>query len=154
MDRKQIQSGASFSSTSDRPTSSGDRPQRATHLSVNEPPTTPLLGSNESGNGSSNNDGNTLLDSATTTPGRPLSIYSYNGPAPDLLPVKPRPALRHSQTASTDWIRTPLCEHCGSLTPRSGVTTVYGTPIKNRQSFIDSGHTQVGLDYHAILGQR
>lgn len=66
---------------------------------------------------------------------RSHNSYNGNGESP-YVPTRPRPT--HAATGSTDWIRTPVCEHCGSLTPRSGVTTVYGTPIKSRQSFMDS----------------
>lgn len=60
------------------------------------------------------------------------SYTSAQGLAP---PMKPRPA--YNTRYSTEWTNNPVCGHCGSITPRSGATTVYGTPYMSKPSFMD-----------------
>ena len=49
-------------------------------------------------------------------------------------PTMPRPA--YNQRSTTQWTNSPVCSHCGSMTPRSGATTVYGTPYMSKPSFM------------------
>lgn len=47
---------------------------------------------------------------------------------------------RERYQSSADWVKHPICTHCGSITPRSGVTTVYGTPTMSRSFMNEKVH--------------
>jgi hypothetical protein len=53
-----------------------------------------------------------------------------------------RPPSLAQMRKTTDWVKHPICDHCGSMTPRSGVTTIYGTPITDKRTFLDSADQQ------------
>ena len=66
-------------------------------------------------------------------------------------PTYSRPGSPGRSQPQIDWVRSPICEHCGSMAPRQGATTVYGSPVPEARGFLTLAG-QTGISGNTIAG--